>query len=148
MIDSHSIPHGFSLIELLIVVAIIGMLAAIAIPAYSDFTTRAKVTEGVTAIGAAKSAIADYYYINNAFPANNATAGLAVAASYATTYVQSMTVGAAGIVDVAFTAATGNGVTAGDFIRFTPAATATGAIQWTCSTGSTLPTKFRPANCR
>jgi len=141
------VQKGFTLIELMIVVAIIGILAAVAIPAYQDYTVRAKVTEGIAAAGAAKASVADFYMANNSFPASNTAAGLDSATSYATTQVQSVTVGTGGQIDVAFNAI-GTGVTAGQLIRFTPTASATGAISWVCNTGSTLAAKFRPANCR
>jgi type IV pilus assembly protein PilA len=64
-----SLHKGFTLIELMIVVAIIGILAAIAIPAYQDYTIRAQVTEGLNLIDATKVAVADYYTQNGAFPA-------------------------------------------------------------------------------
>jgi len=64
-----SLQKGFTLIELMIVVAIIGILAAIAIPAYQDYTIRAQVTEGLNLIDGVKVAVADYYTQNGAYPA-------------------------------------------------------------------------------
>lgn len=141
------VQQGFTLIELMIVVAIIGILAAVAIPAYQDYTVRAKVTEGINAAGAARASVADYYMANAAFPTDNAAAGLSTATSYATAIIQSLTV-ANGTVTVAFDAI-GGSVTAGNAIAFVPTATAGGAITWACDgAGTTLESKYRPANCR
>jgi len=93
------IQKGFTLIELMIVVAIIGILAAIAIPAYQNYTIRAQVTEGLTLAGGWKAAIAEYYAQNGAFPTCQSTTGGAgcVAAAGVTTgkYIQSVGVGPA-----------------------------------------------------
>ena len=69
--------QGFTLIELMIVVAIIGILAAIAIPAYQDYTIRAQVSEGLNLSGGAKAAVTEYFQDRGALPTNNAEAGLA-----------------------------------------------------------------------
>jgi type IV pilus assembly protein PilA len=70
------VQRGFTLIELMIVVAIIGILAAIAIPAYQDYTIRAKVTEGVVLASAARTSMAEFRISNNRWPSDNSTAGL------------------------------------------------------------------------
>jgi type IV pilus assembly protein PilA len=69
------IQKGFTLIELMIVVAIVGILAAIALPAYQDYTIRARVSEAAAAAGACKTAVAEYYASNAALPADTSTAG-------------------------------------------------------------------------
>jgi type IV pilus assembly protein PilA len=138
-----NIQKGFTLIELMIVVAIIGILAAIAIPAYSDYTERAKVSELVTLGSACKASVSEYYQAQGVFPTDNNAAGCN---SAATAKVQSITVtgsgSATGTITVVsnLTKATGNYVLVG-----TP--TANDSVQWACTSSTILP-KYLPANCR
>jgi type IV pilus assembly protein PilA len=137
----RSIQQGFTLIELMIVVAIIGILAAVALPAYQDYTNRAKVSELILAGSKCKSSVAEYYQTMNALPADLTAAGCA---SQTTQYVASLNV-AAGVITVvsAIAAVPGNYV-------LSPAATTTGELNWTCNSaaGTSIADKFRPANCR
>ena len=96
-----NVQKGFTLIELMIVVAIIGILAAIAIPAYQDYTIRAQVTEGLNLAGAAKSAVAETYANNGAWPANNAAAGLGNSTDIQGKYVSAVTVASGSSTDEA-----------------------------------------------
>ncbi len=140
--------QGFTLIELMIVVAIIGILAAIAIPAYQDYTIRAQVSEGLNLSGGAKAAVTEYYQDRGTMPANNATAGLAAAADIQGKYVAKVQVGAAGVIDVEY----GNDAHAtidGMALQMTPDTSEPGSVQWDCASASAeIANKHLPAACR
>ena len=134
--------QGFTLIELMIVVAIIGILAAIAIPAYQDYITRAKVSEGLNIASAAKTSVSEFAISQGHLPGSNASAG--VATTINSKYVNTVTVGASGVITVAMKASA-LGVTGTPDIVLTPTV-ANGAVTWACS--SSMENKFVPSNCR
>jgi type IV pilus assembly protein PilA len=140
------IQQGFTLIELMIVVAIIGILAAIAIPAYQDYTIRAQVTEGYNLASGAKTAVAEFFTNTGNMPTNNASAGLATPASIAGKYVTLTTV-TGGTITVTYGNAANTAI-AGSTITLQPTAAAgAGSITWNCSGGS-VAAKYRPSSCR
>ena len=139
-----AIQKGFTLIELMIVVAIIGILAAIAIPAYSDYTERAKVSELVTLASACKASVSEFYQAQGAFPADNNEGGCT---STATEKLDSITVSAAGLTGV-ITVVSNLTKATGDYVLIgTPVGGGDDSVTWTCNT-STIPAKYLPANCR
>lgn len=133
--------HGFTLIELMIVVAIIGILAAIALPAYQDYTRRSYVAEGLTLAAEAKHAVTEYYGTNGGYPSNNTSAGLAASTSITGNAVTKVAV-SAGKITVTFNEKVTNGAT----LILSPVSGA-GAIGWSCN-GGTAKAAYRPSTCR
>ncbi|ENX2463120.1 pilin [Neisseria gonorrhoeae] len=88
----NTLQKGFTLIELMIVIAIVGILAAVALPAYQDYTARAQVSEAILLAEGQKSAVTEYYLNHGEWPANNGNAGVASPADIKGKYVESVTV--------------------------------------------------------
>lgn len=136
----RSMQKGFTLIELMIVVAIIGILAAVALPAYQDYTVRAKVTEIMLAASGGKTAVSEFYQVNGALPAVGSLTLPTPTSTYVSGVVQS-----AGIIT-----ATGTNITqlgsATNTITLTPTADSTGVLSWVCS--GTIDAKYRPSSCK
>jgi type IV pilus assembly protein PilA len=137
--------QGFTLIELMIVVAIIGILAAIAIPAYQDYTIRAQVSEGLSLASGAKTAVAEFYQDSGGWPADNTDAGLEAAGNITGKYTTGLLVNGAAITVSYGNEANSN--IAGASLVLT-AVDNTGAIEWGCAAGAILQPKWLPSACR
>jgi len=141
------IQQGFTLIELMIVVAIIGILAAVAIPAYQDYTIRAQVSEGMSLASGAKTALAEFYNQRGQFPASNGSAGLAKATDISGSYVTKVNAASSkGVIEVTYgndANATINGKT-----LLVSAVTTAGSVKWNCEAGGGLANKYVPTSCR
>jgi type IV pilus assembly protein PilA len=141
------LAQGFTLIELMIVVAIIAILAAIAVPAYQNYLIRAQVAEGFSLATGAKTAVWDFAANTGRFPPNNQSAGLASSNSISGNYVSSVNV-SGGKVTVAFAGPKANTALNGQILVLSPTI-GTGSITWTCSPPyTTVATEYLPTRCR
>ena len=145
----RSLQKGFTLIELMIVVAIIGILAAVALPAYQDYTVRAKVSEIILAASSAKVAVAE------AAQAGGSMGAIASVATQASKYVQSVSYSATDASNGIFVAiGKGDANITGKGVQFAGVLQSNGQVVWTCSSvpsgGSVTPmdAKFLPASCK
>ncbi|MFV2058570.1 MAG: pilin [Thiohalomonadales bacterium] len=139
--SQHPQQSGFTLIELMIVVAIIGILAAIAIPAYQDYTKRAHVSEGLTLAASAKSAISEYFSTNGVWPTNNALAGLPSSITITGNAVDKISI-VRSTITISYNTKVSNGSTV-----VLQASSSQNAINWFCTDGDVQP-KYRPSRCR
>src|ERR1700730_9666787 len=122
-----SFQKGFTLIELMIVVAIIGILAAIAIPAYQNYTIRAQVTEGLNLSGGWKTAIAEYYANTGAWPSQTDLSGTSPSNG---NYVTMVTVNS-GVIVITY-GAQANQAISGQTLTLVPYTTASDDVLWQC----------------
>jgi len=145
-----TMQKGFTLIELMIVVAIIAILAAIAIPAYQNYLIRAQVSEGAVLTDGVKTAVSEFYSNTGRFVTANASYGLpATDTSIAGKYVSKVDIATTGIITATFSGPSVNTKIAGDTFGLSPTIN-TGSIAWTCAnSGATnIPDSYLPTNCR
>lgn len=141
---NRSMQKGFTLIELMIVVAIIGILAAVALPAYQDYTVRAKTTEVVLAASGGKTAIAEAYQTLGHMPGLSSSGVTTATSPYVASIAYSTTSATVGVLTATATGKEpkiSNGT-----VALTGTADTTGVITWVCS--GTITAKYLPANCR
>ena len=148
-----AIQKGFTLIELMIVIAIIGILAVIALPAYQDYTARAQVSEAFALAEGQKAAVVEYYADKGAYPSSNTAAGVAAADKITGKYVAKVNIGGDGVITATMKKDNVNAALSEKTLTLTPkasvdatsAANNPGSFTWEC--GGTIDTKYRPAAC-
>jgi type IV pilus assembly protein PilA len=130
----------------MIVIAIVGILAAVALPAYQDYTIRAKLAEPMATLSEAKTSMSEYYVAMGVLPANATAAGIRTIIG--TLITSSMAVAANGNLTVTVTNDPSLGDAGGNAIVMSLFSTANGRLQYKCKSDGTMEVKFLPANCR
>jgi len=133
---------GFTLIELMIVVAIIGILAAIAIPAYQDYTRRTHVAEGINLGTLVKTAVSEHFLSEAEWPADNSAVGIAASNELSGNAVKRISVNQSRVTVVYNTKVASDAT-----LIFQATVVSGGSISWSCNTG-TVPATYRPTACR
>ena len=143
------LQKGFTLIELMIVVAIIGILAAIALPAYQDYTVRAKVSEIMLAASGQKTSVSEFFQTRLQMPATASIGTVTQDSAYVSTvaYAIGTSTDVGVITATASTSTALPGTVQSKTITLTGTGdTNTGVVQWAC--GGTIPPKYRPGSCK
>lgn len=147
-----TLNKGFTLIELMIVVAIIGILASVAIPAYMDYTIRAKVSEGLFMAGGAKTAVEETRFAVGRFLGTggevNASYGLPLPTSVSGNDAFSVAIGGSGVITITY--ANDPAIANKSLILIPDLSSKPGSMVWSCTseTATTIDKRYRPANCR
>jgi type IV pilus assembly protein PilA len=143
-----NLQHGFTLIELMIVVTIIGILAAVAVPMYLDYAVRSQISDGITLAKGAKNAVTEYFQDRGSMPASNADAGLSASNEIQGRYTASIAVGNAdGVITITY-GNQANAVVFGEAITLTANTAQAGSVQWVCSSAGVIEDKHLPSACR
>lgn len=141
---------GFTLIELMIVVAIIAILSAFALPAYQDYTIRTRVAEGLNLASSAKAAVTEYYTNFRAWPASNTDAGLAAPSKITGNGVTKVEVGAGGTITITYNSKVDGTNNQIEFKPDTPNPAPGESVKWKCAAAATngVEKQYLPAECR
>ncbi|HEZ7057058.1 TPA: pilin [Neisseria meningitidis] len=161
----NTLQKGFTLIELMIVIAIVGILAAVALPAYQDYTARAQVSEAILLAEGQKSAVTEYYLNHGEWPANNSSAGVATSSEIKGKYVEKVEV-AKGVITATMLSTGVNKEIQGKKLSLWAKRQA-GSVKWFCgqpvtrdatnaddvtadaaANGKKIDTKHLPSTCR
>lgn len=137
---------GFTLLELLTVVAVMSILMVVSLPIYFDYATRARVSEGVNLMGEFKTRVTDAYYANGSLPADNAEAGMGLPEEYATDKITRISIGTGGTITVEYDI---NSLGTDNLLEFSPSVSSMG-VDWICQSpvASGVEANYLPSECR